>query len=97
MIAERHGIISELSVAGHGAVRLAVMMRPEFIDPDDFGAGVAMGRWLALREFAREASALAWLGGRRDQARRPSGRCRITFGGFRSTMIGPPPKGECDA
>lgn len=65
-IAERHWIISELAVAGRGAVRLAVLMRPKFIDPDDFGASVAIGRGLALREFASEVNALAWLAGRRE-------------------------------
>ena len=65
-VSERHWIIGELALAGRGAVRLAVVMRPEFIDPDDFDASVAIGRGRALQEFASEASALAWPAGRRD-------------------------------
>lgn len=65
-VAERHWIMSEWAIAGRGAVRLALVIRPEFIDPDNFGTSVALNRGLAFKGFTSEARAMDWLLGRRS-------------------------------
>jgi hypothetical protein len=45
--------------------RLALLIRPEFIDPDNFGTSVALNHGLAFRGFVSEARAMDWLLGRR--------------------------------
>lgn len=55
-VAERYWIMSEWAIAGRGAVQLALVIRPEFIDPDNFGTN----------GFTSEARAMDWLLGRRS-------------------------------
>lgn len=64
-LAERHRIMTEWAVAGRGAVRLALVIRPEFVDPDNFGTNVALNHGLAFRGFLDETRAMDWLQGRR--------------------------------
>jgi hypothetical protein len=64
-LAERHRIMSEWAAAGRGAVRLALVIRPEFVDPDNFGTQVALNHGLAFRGFVSESRAMDWLHGRR--------------------------------
>jgi hypothetical protein len=63
-LAERHRIMVEWAIAGRGAVRLALVIRPEFVDPDNFGTSVALNHGLAFRGFLSEARAMDWLLGR---------------------------------
>ncbi len=44
-----------------GSVRLAMVARPEMIDPQKFGVAVATNRGLASNIFATEGEARAWL------------------------------------
>jgi hypothetical protein len=49
------------AAAASGLVRLAVVARPEMIDPQRFGVTVAANRGLVSNIFAAEAEAVAWL------------------------------------
>lgn len=51
------------SIAG-GRVRLALVARPEHIDPEKFGVTVALNRALDANVFATEADAIEWLDGK---------------------------------
>lgn len=46
---------------GPSSIRMAVVARPELIDPKKFGALVAANRGVAGNVFDNEAAALAWL------------------------------------
>jgi hypothetical protein len=72
-LAERHRIMTEWAVAGRGAIRLALVIRPEFIDPDNFGTHVALNHGLAFRGFLDEGHAMDWLLGRRGGGSPKSG------------------------
>lgn len=67
-LAERHRIMTEWAIAGRGAVRLALVLRAEFVDPDNFGTHVALNHGLAFRGFLDETRAMDWLLGRLGQA-----------------------------
>lgn len=71
-LAERHRIMSEWAIAGRGAIRLALVIRPEFIDPDNFGTHVALNHGLAFRGFLDPARAMDWLLGRRGGESTPA-------------------------
>lgn len=62
-VGERYWVMSEWASVGRGAVRLALLIRPEFIDPQHFGTAVARNRGLAFRAFVDEARARLWLAG----------------------------------
>ena len=47
--------------AAEGRVRLAMLLRPEFIDPQRFGSIAAANYGLTSQPFEDEAEALAWL------------------------------------
>jgi hypothetical protein len=64
-IVERHWLITEWAMAGHSAVRVALVIRPEFVDPQRFGTVLARSRGLDFRAFTDRASAMAWLRDRR--------------------------------
>ena len=49
-----------------GRLRLAMVARPEMIDPRKFGVLVAANRGLVSNIFPTEAEARAWLDGRQD-------------------------------
>lgn len=62
-VGDRHWVMTEWAAAGRGAVRLALVIRPEFKDPQNFGTAVARNRGFALRGFTDEARARQWLAG----------------------------------
>ena len=62
-VGDRHWVMTEWAAAGRGAVRLALVIRPEFIDPQNFGTAVAHNRGLAFRAFTEESRARLWLAG----------------------------------
>lgn len=60
-VADRHWLMTEWAGAGRGAVRLALLIRPEFMDPQHFGTAVARNRGLAFKAFLAEERAMQWL------------------------------------
>jgi hypothetical protein len=72
-LAERHRIMAEWATAGRGAIRLALVIRPEFVDPDNSGTSVALSHGLAFRGFLSQTRAMEWLLGRRGGGSSPSG------------------------
>lgn len=63
MVGDRHWVMTEWAAAGRGAVRLALVIRPEFKDPQNFGTAVARNHGFTLRGFTDEARARQWLVG----------------------------------
>lgn len=63
---DRHWLMTEWARAGRGVLRLAVLIRPEFVDPDHFGTVVGRSRGLDVKGFLDEAKALDWLRGPRE-------------------------------
>lgn len=59
--AERHWAMREWAAAGSGAVRFAIVIRPEFADPDNLGTIVAVNHGFAARGFRSVDQALDWL------------------------------------
>jgi hypothetical protein len=59
--AQRFFAVKAWAEAAGGVLRLAVVARPEMIDPHQFGVTVAANRGLVSNIFAREAEAIAWL------------------------------------
>lgn len=62
-VGERHWLMTEWASVGRGAVKVAIVIRPEFSDPQDFGTVVARNHGLNLRGFTDEARARQWLAG----------------------------------
>jgi hypothetical protein len=60
-VAERYFFIREWARAASGAIRLAVVARPELIDPEKFGMMVAKNSGLSAAIFTSEKEALEWL------------------------------------
>lgn len=58
---DRHWLMTEWARLGRGAVRLALLIRPEFADPDKFGTAVGRSRGLDVKGFFDERKALDWL------------------------------------
>lgn len=58
---DRHWLMTEWAKLGRGAVRLALLIRPEFADPDKFGTAVGRSRGLDVKGFFDEHKALEWL------------------------------------
>ena len=58
---ERFDIATEWAMAARGAIKIALVLRPDLIDPQRFGTTVARNRGLQFDTFASEAEALAWL------------------------------------
>jgi hypothetical protein len=65
-VGARHAMVRELAFAADGAVRLAVVLRKEMIDPHKFGVVAAKNFGLTMDVFASEREALAWLRDERD-------------------------------
>jgi hypothetical protein len=61
-LSERYFIVENWARVARGAVRVAMVLRPEYIDPQKFGVTVALNRRLVADVFELEAPALAWLG-----------------------------------
>jgi hypothetical protein len=60
-LAARHEFVAEWAEAGRSHVRLAMVARQEFVDPDKFCAIRAANLGLAYNLFDEEARAMAWL------------------------------------
>jgi hypothetical protein len=60
-IATRHMLAREWAGAAGGAVQIAVVAKPEMIDPQKFGVVVAAQFGALTNAFATEADAITWL------------------------------------
>ena len=58
---ERYQFAQAFAAAARSEVRLAMVVRPEMMDPDKFEVTVARNRGLAGNVFDSEKDALAWL------------------------------------
>jgi len=58
---ERFAVAQEFIQAARSAVKLAMVVRPELMDPDKFEVTVATNRGLIGNVFDSEKDALAWL------------------------------------
>ena len=58
---ERYQFAQAFAEAARSAVRLAMVVRPEMMDPEKFEVTVAKNRWLVGNVFDSEKDALAWL------------------------------------
>ena len=58
---ERYYVAQAFAEAAHGEVKVAMVVRPEMMDPDKFEVTVAKNRWLVGNVFDSEKDALAWL------------------------------------
>jgi hypothetical protein len=58
---ERLAMVREWAQAADGRLRIAMVARPEYIDPERFGIVAAGNFGLAGQVFEREADAIAWL------------------------------------
>jgi hypothetical protein len=58
---ERFSVAQAFAQAARSAVKLAMVVRPEMMDPDKFEVMVAKNRWLVGDVFDSEKDALAWL------------------------------------
>lgn len=63
-VATRHWFMGEWARAGRGSVRVAMVTRPEFIEPDRFGVIAGMNAGFVSNVFETEQQALDWLLGR---------------------------------
>jgi hypothetical protein len=64
----RHWLMGEWSRVGRSRVRVAMVARPEFIDPDRYGVIAGMNAGFISNVFETEAQALDWLLGRRGRS-----------------------------
>jgi hypothetical protein len=60
-VAMRYFFIQEWARAAEGGVRVALVARPEMIDPRKFGTTVAANRGFTADAFTTEEDALNWL------------------------------------
>jgi len=60
-VGARHYLARQWSMAAGGVVQLAVVVRPEMIDPQKFGVMVAANFGASANVFADPAEAVAWL------------------------------------
>jgi hypothetical protein len=60
-LADRYFILREWADAAKGSLRLALVARPEMIDPEKFGVTVAGNAGLTAEVFTSESEALIWL------------------------------------
>lgn len=60
-LSERYFLVEKWALTARGAVRVAMVLRPEMIDPEKFGVTVAFNRRLIADVFVEEEAALAWL------------------------------------
>jgi hypothetical protein len=60
-IAARYFLVHEWARAAGGIVRVAVVARPEMVDPQRFGVTVAANLGFEADVFTSEPDALAWL------------------------------------
>jgi len=60
-LAERYFSARRFAASAQGLVQLALVIRPEMIDPEKFGVIVARNAGMNADVFAAEPPALAWL------------------------------------
>lgn len=60
-LGERYFFAQQLAEAARRAVRVAVVTRPDMIDPQRFGTTVARNRGASAEIFDTEAEAMNWL------------------------------------
>lgn len=60
----RYWLMGEFAKAGRSSVRVAMVARPEFIDPDRIGVAAGLNAGFRSNVFETEAQALNWLLGR---------------------------------
>jgi hypothetical protein len=60
-VSTRYFFVREWAAAAEGAIRIAMVARPEMIDPEKFGVTVAANAGLIGDVFTTEAEAIAWL------------------------------------
>ncbi len=58
---ELFSVGGQLARSGQGAVKVAIIARPEMIDPEKFAIVVANNRGLQAEAFTTETEALTWL------------------------------------
>jgi hypothetical protein len=58
---DRYTLGVTFAQAARSSVRVAVIVKPEMIDPERFGVTVATNRGMQVNVFTNEADALAWL------------------------------------
>ena len=58
---ERYTVAGEFAKAAAAAVKIAMVVRPEMMDPEKFEVTVATNRGLSGNVFDSEKEALAWL------------------------------------
>lgn len=62
-VGARHWFMTEWARAARGRIVIAMVARPEFIDPDRFGVIAGRNHGLVSNVFESEPAALAWLNG----------------------------------
>lgn len=60
-VVDRHRNVREAARAARGQVRLAIVVRPEMLEYEDFAVTIAAQEGLQLNVFSAEPEALAWL------------------------------------
>lgn len=60
-VSQRYWFVADSASAAKAAVKVAMVLRPELIDPQRFGMTVAANRNLNANVFTDEAQATAWL------------------------------------
>ena len=58
---ERYSVAGEFAKAASSAIKLAMVVRPEMMDPDKFEVTVARNRGMKGNVFDSEKDALSWL------------------------------------
>ena len=58
---ERYYVAQAFAEAAHSEVKVAMVVRPELMDPEKFEVTVAKNRYMAGDVFVSEKDALAWL------------------------------------
>jgi hypothetical protein len=61
-LTSRYGFIRQWAATARGMVRVAVVARPEMVDPGKFGVKIARKAGMVADVFISEAEAAAWLG-----------------------------------
>ena len=60
-LSERYFLVEKWALTAGGALRVAMVLRPEMIDPEKFGITVAYNRRLIADVFVDERHAIDWL------------------------------------
>ena len=69
-LSERYFLAEKWALTARGALRMAVVVRPEMIDPEKFGVTVAFNRRLIADVFVDERPAVEWLNRRATRPHR---------------------------